>query len=308
VIERLLKNNNIVKFLAFFLSLILWIYVTGDIFSTDVVDVTRTIAGVPLEWRNLDERIDMVNITTEIDVILRGAPDLVYGIKPQELEVYVDLQGLQEGTHRLTPEAVVPQGIRVESFRPQQVVVELEEVILQHNQVFLEIKGNQAEGLLIGEARLVPDTVFARGSRSLLENIFQIRAIVDITGAEKDVIKTVSVKAVDQQGREVEGALISPETIEVHIPVLEPEKSVNLIISVEGEPAPGFRIIDIKANPASVTVKGKKQLLDEITELTLPVPITDITEDLSVDLEVLVPKGVKVTPDTIRVDIILEEM
>ncbi len=310
MLERLLKNNNVVKVIAFFLAFTLWVYVTGENMGTTTIqNVSRTITGVPLAYRNLDERLELVEIPTNIDIVLRGRAELVYSIQPNQLEVFVNLQGVSEGEHRLTPHAILPTGIRAEAFNPQQVTVILEEIIIQQRQVSVVVKGEQFAGLAVGEPDVQPDQVFVRGPRSVLDRIYEIRAEVDITNARDNVVREVPAKAVDRFGNEVEVAVVNPDIVEVSVPVFIPQKEVPVTVPLEGEPAEGYRVSDILIEPSVVAISGLEDTLSEISEIaTEPVDITDATENLTMELELTIPEGTELSNQLVTVEIIIEQL
>jgi YbbR domain-containing protein len=305
--ERLLKNNNVVKVVAFFLALMLWVYVTGDALRPGE-DITRTFRNVPLSWLNLNDELAIMNIPSEIDVDLRGRADILDNITPQNLKVFVDMKDLGEGQHHLTPNAEVPRGVRVLFYRPQQVTIELEEIEAPQKPVNLEIIGEHKEGLVMGEPRILPNSVFVRGPRSILANVFQVKAVVDVHQADGDKVQVVPVVAVTEDGQEVEGVVVNPAMVEVLIPFTQPQKAVPVRVPLEGDPAEGYQIRQIDIHPATVTIQGKVELLEKITEvITSPVVVSEAMETITVELTLIAPPGVELlSMDKVTVDVIVD--
>ncbi|MBS4030545.1 MAG: hypothetical protein KGZ63_03860 [Clostridiales bacterium] len=306
MMERLLKNNNVVKVVAFFLALTLWVYVTGDALRPSE-DITRTFRNVPLSWLNLNDELAIMNIPSEIDVDLRGRADILDNITPQNLKVFVDMKNLGEGQHLLTPNAEVPRGVRLLSYRPQQVTIELEEIEAPQKTVNLEIIGESKEGLVMGEPRILPNSVFVRGPRSILANVFQVKAVVNVHQADGDRVQVVPVVAVTEDGREVKGVVVNPAMVEVLIPFTQPQKTVPVRVPLEGDPAEGYQIRQIDIHPATVTIQGKVELLDTITEvITAPVNVSEAMETIATELTLIVPSGVELlSMDKVTVDVLI---
>jgi YbbR domain-containing protein len=308
MIERLLKNNNVVKLIAFFLALTLWLYVNSNQ-RTSVQDVTRTITDIPLEYRNLDERLELMDVPSRINIVLRGAEDRVYTILPNDLVVFVNLQGLGEGEHRLTPTAILPRGVRVESFNPQQVTVVLEEVIMQQRQVSVTMTGEQAEGWVVDEPKAEPDQVFVRGPRSVLDRVFEVRAEVEINGSNSNIVTEVPVKAVDLFGREVDGAVVNPDFVQVVVNIFLLQKEVPVNVPLEGEPAEGYRVTDVKVEPATVTITGLEKDVQAVNAMrTETVDVTGASANLVMELELVSPEEVELSVTFVKVEIIIEEL
>ena len=309
MMERLLKNNNVVKVVAFFLALTLWVYVTGDALRPSE-DITRTFRDVPLSWLNLNDELAIMNIPSEIDVDLRGRAEILDNITPQNLKVFVDMKDLREGQHLLIPNAEVPRGVRVLSFRPQQVTIELEEIEAPQKPVNLEIVGEPKDGLVMGEPRILPNSVFVRGPRSILANVFQVKAVVNVEQAEGDKVQVVPVVAVTEDDQVVEGVVVNPAMVEVLIPFTQPQKTVPVRVPLEGDPAQGYQIRQIDIHPATVTIQGKVELLNTITEvITAPVNVSGTMETVTVELTLIVPPGVELlSTDKVTVDVIVDTL
>jgi len=304
---QLFNKNNAAKLLAFFLAMLLWVYVTGDALRPNAPEVTRTFSGVPLTWRNLDERLELFEIPAEIDLVLRGRAEIIEAMTPEDLEVYVDLSGLGDGQHRVMPNAIMPRGARVVSYRPQQVTVMLEEVMVQQKQVFLEIAGSPAAGLVIGETRLLPDAVFVRGPRSLLPRVFKVRVAVDVAGADSDYIQVLTAEPVDEAGQVVKGVTVTPALVEVLVPIAKPRQDVPVRTPLQGEPADGFLVRQVNVTPGTATLQGEKEELQKIAEvLTLPVNIAGANASITVELSLVVPGTVEVlSPGTVTVEVVI---
>lgn len=306
MMERLLKNNTLVKLFAFFLAVMLWVYVTGD---TMLPDVTRQFRNVPLAWHNLDDRLELMEIPAEIDVVISGREDIIEGITPQNLKAFVNLRGLSEGTHRLTPNAEVPRGVRVISFSPQQITVRLEEVESPQMPVSLKTVGSPADGLVMGEPRIMPNSVFVRGPRSFLALVDRVQAVVDVSGATGDRTQVVTVEAVDIAGRPVEGVKLNPARVEVTVPLSEPQKTVPVRVPLEGSPAPGYQIRQVNLNPSTVTIRGSEEILAAIDEiLTAPVSIEGASANIETELPLVAPENTTLLfQDLVQIQIIIVE-
>jgi YbbR domain-containing protein len=284
----------------------LWIYVTQDAQRANVQDVTRTITNVPLAYRNLDDTLELEQIPSHVGVNLRGPRDRVYNLQPQELQVFVDLRGLGEGTHRLPLQAQVPRGMRVESFDPQQVTVELEEVILQFIPVTLQITGEPGNGLVAGEPDIEPEQVSVRGPKSVLAGVTQVNAEIDISGMQREVKALVPLRAVDFLGREVTRVVVNPDMLEARIPIVEPQKDVSVSVVLTGEPAEGFKVADYRPIPTLITVTGRKHLLEDVEQIQAePVSVEGATASITFEVPLIVPEGIRLSRETVQVEVII---
>lgn len=60
-----------------------------------------------------------------VDVILAGPMPQIDALKPGDVQVILDLSGLDVGVHKVNPRVVAPQGIRAESILPETVEVHI---------------------------------------------------------------------------------------------------------------------------------------------------------------------------------------
>lgn len=305
--ERLVKNNIVLKLTAFFMAVIFWAFVTGDAVRSNLPnEITMTFSNIPLSWLNMGAEVAIAEIPEQVEVVLRGRSDILNGMTPQKVQAFVDLRDLGAGQHSLAPNAEVPAGVSVLSIEPQQVMVELEEVQSPQMSVELDVMGTPSVGFVRGEASLTPSSVFVRGARSLLQTVERVRVIVNIDGAKDNLTRTVPVQAVDSNGQVVEGIEITPRVVEVFIPFSRPRKDVEVEVPLQGEPPAGFKVEQIKIEPATVTIEAAEaqlQLIDKVS--TEAVDITAATESMTLSLTVAAPENTKVLTPEIKAEIII---
>lgn len=103
------------------------VVVVGVDFVTVTVDIlpilsSRTMTGV-VEIRNLAQGRQATLSPPEVDVILEGPDTLVTGLTPEDIQVFVNLFGLELGIHRVEPVVLAPEGITVVSVIPETIEV-----------------------------------------------------------------------------------------------------------------------------------------------------------------------------------------
>ncbi|NLZ39505.1 MAG: hypothetical protein GX893_07870 [Firmicutes bacterium] len=302
-----LKNNFVLKLAAFFMAIIFWAFVTGDAVRDSLPnEITMTYSNIPLAWLNLGAEVAIAEIPEQVEVVLRGRSNVLNSMTPQNVQAFVDLRNLGVGRHSITPQVEVPAGVTVLSIEPQQVVVELEEIQSLQIPVVLDVMGTPAAGFVMGEVKINPSSVFVRGAKSALQTIERVRVIVNINEAGENLTRIVPVQAVDSSGQVVEGVEIAPQVVEVSIPLSQPRKEVEIEVPLEGEPAAGFKVQEIKVNPPSVTVEAAEGQLKTIDKLiTEPADITGATGNKTFSLALKIPENVKTLTTEVEVEIII---
>jgi YbbR domain-containing protein len=103
------------------------VVVVGIDFVTVTVDIlpilsSRTMTSV-VQIRNLTQGRQATLSPSEVDVILEGPDILVTEITSEDIQVFVNLFGLQLGTHRVEPVVLASEGLSVVSVIPETIEV-----------------------------------------------------------------------------------------------------------------------------------------------------------------------------------------
>jgi hypothetical protein len=162
--EVLLKNWNL-KLTAILLTLILWLFVKGELGAEKVV-------ALPLEVL-VPRQMEITNDPpATIVVTMRGS------IQPLPTCI-VNLQEASEGEHTvmLTPQNVrEPQGSRIEvlHLNPAQIVIKLEQTLSKEVDIIVPIQGELPKGFEIYRKSSQPDRMTVSGPRSQMESLEEI--------------------------------------------------------------------------------------------------------------------------------------
>lgn len=79
-----------------------------------------------IQERNVKEGSQVSRDVDDVEVEIRGNASTVKEIKKEDIILYLDLQGLEKGTHTVPIQAEVPSGIQVVSIRPSIIQVKIE--------------------------------------------------------------------------------------------------------------------------------------------------------------------------------------
>jgi len=85
--------------------------------------LSTTLHGVPVQVVGLRPGVKPRVIPSSIDVQVEGPTDVVARLTPQSIRVIVDAGGKGAGRYQFTPQAQLPQGVRVLSLNPTRVLV-----------------------------------------------------------------------------------------------------------------------------------------------------------------------------------------
>ena len=116
----------------------------------------------------------------------------------QVSEIAARETGLAAGTHHVNVRVQVSlRPVRVISVTPAALDLTLEPLVTRTLPVDVTLSGIPATGYLAGEATAQPTQVTAAGPQSLMERLASVRAILDLTGARRNIETVVLLQAVD---------------------------------------------------------------------------------------------------------------
>jgi YbbR domain-containing protein len=310
--DKLLRNNNVVKAIALMIGILLWFVVHLDVNKTTTVIETplngeQTINDVKIIPTKLDEtHFSLQKIDPEfVNITLKGNKSALSKLKTSGIQVQVDLSNATVGSHTYPLRAInVPNNFTA-TLVPNLVIVTLEELQKKEFPVTINVVGTAAAGYIVGQPIVNPNRVHVTLKTSELNRVDSVRAEVSVDKAAAVVSKQVKLTAYGKDGKPVE-ATISPAVVDVEIPITVPFKEMPLQVKVVGNPAPGFSIASMTQSVKRVTVFSSQATLDKMEFYDGPqVDVTDLNENKTITLDIpLKNKDIRVDP--VKVEITLE--
>lgn len=295
-------ENMTGKILALLLAVILWVYVMNE----QNPPVEQTV-NVKLEVRNVAQGLILAQSTEYVKIRYRGPRSIIAGLHQQDLEVYVDARGLEEGQHVLPVKTGIPGGLEVIEVVPNTVEIRLESQITRTLAVVPKFTGSTPPGIVINKIEVVPAQVRITGPRSKVETVSAVVLPVDMSGVGKNTVLEGVPHPCNNTGGIVDGVDVSPEKVKLQVGVLQDSvtKTVDIKPSVIGEPAPGAAITKVSTEPDKVEISGPAETLKKIEAVyTAPVDVSGQAADVVREVKIQGPEGVT-TPrgDTVKVSI-----
>lgn len=307
--KRLLKN--LPTFLtAFLLAITIWIMAVN---SNDPVDKQTFPQGIPVEVIGQDEELVITNeVPSQVTVSLSAPVSMWETLidSPELVHAYIDLNGLQEGTHELEVHVEVDaRPVKVETIAPSEIEVVLEPLYSKYYEIQLVQPSQPAVGYEAGDPDMDETHATVSGPASRMEKVTEVRAILDVSQANQDIDRDITLAAYDDNGVIVEGVVIEPAQVHVSMPITQRGGYRNVTVKaiVTGQVASGYRLTNITVSPLTVTVysanPGVVNDLPGYVE-TQPLNITGADEDITESLPLNLPAGVSVVGEsTIKISV-----
>ncbi|OPY77428.1 MAG: YbbR-like protein [Syntrophorhabdus sp. PtaU1.Bin153] len=209
LIRKYILRDWKLKGLSLILAVMLW-------FAVSHVGESKMSVSVRVLPQNLAKDFMIVNIDADdVLVTINGPVSILKNLRPRDVKVRADLADAKAGRYTINirkADIVVPKGVRVETVKPENLVVEIERAIEKHLKVVVKLNPKW-----VGTYRVkswYPRYVVVEGSKQSLE--------------KKDSVDTVPVDGDFMAGEEEQDVTL--DTKDMLVRKLRPE-SVRVILT-----------------------------------------------------------------------------
>jgi YbbR domain-containing protein len=295
-----LRRNLPKLLLSLILAFAVWI---SSVTEADPTEEKLYPQPVPIEFIGQDPALIGVNdIPDQISLTL-SAPQSIWNRLLNEqvpIRAVVDLSGLPAGQHILPVQIQV--GIRpveVVTFSPANITVELEPLASREMNIQLVQQGETAVGYQAETPQMDEKMVVVSGPETLVNKVQEIRALINYNRTAENIDRVINLQAYDASGGVVEGITLTPDKVNVTVPVTQRGGYRNVVVKVvlNGQISTGYRVTNISVFPPAVTVfSSDPQLVSNLPGYveTLPLDLTGARDDLDLRLSLSLPSGVLV--------------
>ncbi|MFD1850088.1 YbbR-like domain-containing protein [Oceanobacillus bengalensis] len=309
------KSKWFVRFAALAFAIVLYVFVDIDVNSTGAdsnlpgrSSETQQFDDVPVQIKIDSENYVVTGVPEYVSVTLSGSPSTLRPIVLQRnFDVYVDLEGLEEGEHTVEIKHDITDELEV-FIEPKTIDIYIEERATEQFEISAEFfnQDKLPQGYELGEFEITPSEVTITSSRRIIDGIGVVKVFVDLTGLEESINnREVPVNVYDSQGNEL-NVRIEPETVVVSAEINNPSKTVSLNIPTTGELPEGYSLTSLSANVEEVEAFAVSNVLEGIEMIsTEEINLSEITETGTLEVDLSLPEGVNV-PDVETIEVMIE--
>jgi len=255
-----------------------------------------------------------VSVTTTlpptITVNLHGQASSIQALENGNLTLNVDLSRLPtgEGVLPLTPTLDVP-AISLISVQPPTARFTVVPLVSQPFSVSINVQGVPGLGFRVGASQVTPPQVVITASREVISSIVSVDATVLADGARSSIEQSARVFARAVDGTAIGGVRISDEFVQARVALeqLSNYRDLPVVVRWRGQPADGYAVTSITADPQIVTVFGAVDAIQNLKGYveTQEVPITGAKADVSEKVGLIMPPGVSLVngPQIVAVNV-----
>ncbi|MBF2341463.1 CdaR family protein [Listeria welshimeri] len=309
--DRILNNKWSIRIIALLLAAILFTSVNANnnnatTFSTTSSSDTEVIENVPVKVYYDKTNLYISGVPETVTVTLSGPRSIVQSAKAQQdFTVYADLKNASIGTQEVKLKVKDASDRLKVKINPATVNVNVQEKVTKKFSVDVELsKSVVADGYQAGTPIIDPKKVSITGAKDTIEQIAYVKATLENDGKHKSEFTDKATVSVFDSNLNKLDVDVSPQEVEVTVPVEKVGKSVPIKIKQEGTPESDIEISSMTPDKVEVVVVGDDTVLDKIKEIEIPIDVTKIKADTVKEVTVPVPTGAKsVQPTTIDVKI-----
>ncbi|MBX2999518.1 MAG: hypothetical protein KF893_13460 [Caldilineaceae bacterium] len=306
--NRVFKLNNSMRehfstlIMSILLALIVWFFAIDQENPLERLNFDQPI---PIQVQGLADGNQTLQDLTRRTVFLtlRAPKRTLETVSVNDFNAYINLNNLSPGPHEVSiiVESVNPD-IDVIDQQPRQLRVQIEPIATKVVPVQAELMDSPAFSYEAQPALTEPETVTISGPRTQVEQVTVAVAEIFLRGAKSQVERTQALSPRNAQNLVVDRVTVESQSARVIIPIVQRpgRKEVAVVVTVEGQPAPGYRLTSISSEPGTVILRGSPEaLLDVGGFVETPVlNIENATATVRERLPLLLPENVSTLGET----------
>ena len=310
-------NKPSIMLISLVISFILWFVVMN---VSDPM-TTRVISGVQVDRINEDaiEKEGMVYDVVSgdtVDVIVSGPRSVVENMESGDIYAFADLSQVS-----VTNTALINVSIASGSYSKKTKDVKLTPKNEYMNlsietsedktfQIKVITTGNVSEGCAVGVPVATPNMITVSGPASVLESINEVRAVVDVEGAEEEFTINADLGCVDAYGNAIakDSITLSDPSVDVTVPIYN-TKEISIKVSTKGNPEKGYGVKSVEYSPETIEIAGEEDSINALEGITVDdINISGATDNIETTqpLDVYLPEGVVIASSEDQISVIVK--
>ncbi len=208
-----LKHNWELKLVSLFIAVLLWFYVT----VLQTPQVTKVFV-VPIRWYGLGSELLIEKKIEYAGIYLKGPKNLIDRLKPEELNVFLDLSKINKpGKYNVPVDVSVQRGINLMKVEPPTIDIEVYKAVIKFFLLKPTILGREIKDYKVD---FTPNLIKIKGKKEDVNNIRYVTVFLtdDLLKKyeKKDrFLKIMKVYPITSEGEISENVKLEPKIVEV---------------------------------------------------------------------------------------------
>ncbi len=299
-LKKAFTQNIGLKFLALVFSFALWLVVV----NVDDPTQTRTFTAVVsvTNESSLTSQGKLYEIRDGINTVtfrVTAKRSIIEKLSSSDFSATADMNYLESDDR-------IPVTITAKSYanfitissKQNYLYVNIEDEASKKFVVTAETTGTLGTDLAIQSVEASPNVITISGPEEKVSQISTVKAAIDITGVTTNITENVIPVLYDADGKEMDTSKLnlSSSTVSVSVDFAN-LKTVEIEVNTSGSLSEHLTLGAITTDPATVTLQGTASALNEITAITIPGTVINLSTitgscTTSVDISAYLPDGV----------------
>lgn len=303
--KKILFSNYKAKVVCVLVAVLLWVFVASS----------QSLLGkfpnqIPIKVVNLSDQYQAFLDQDNVQIYTMAEPSVWRTLTTDSFVASVDLAGKTEGTYELDVKVVSNVAdVQVTKVDPAKVFVSVEKIVSKTVTLSPKVDGDPADGMVVGQIDLSPETVEVRGAKSYIDSISEANASIKLNGESSSFERDAKVIAVAEDNSQLSNVTFNPATVLAKVTIAKGgnNKTVGVRVKTSGSPKDGYFVSKVVSTPALVDITGQRSTLNNIDYLeTEPIDVTGQSATISKEVNLTLPSGVllqKGTSQRVKIEI-----
>jgi YbbR domain-containing protein len=296
-LSRWISQNLSIFILSLLLAFFFWAA------ATEAEDPTRTdtfLSQIPVEINGLSEgMVAYGEDTNRVRVEIKAPESVWQNLRSEDIMAYIDVSDVATGTQHLPVIVEVSmQPSVVTSINPPDIEITIEHLTEKEVPVEVVVQGTPAIGFQADDPSVFPQLVRIQGPESLTRKVVKTQVFVSIDEQEGNVRSDFTPLPVDEDETLVPEITVIPKSVTVNVPIwqLGYIRDMAVTVSLEGQPAPGYRVANLVVDPPVVKVFGQTSIVRAAPGYlqTQPINLEAITQSITTKVALQMPEGLSI--------------
>ncbi|MDD2202857.1 MAG: CdaR family protein [Bacilli bacterium] len=297
-LEKVINRKSSLLILTLILAI--GTFIAVDSKSIEMIETSAEVLyNQPVIVQYNEEAYVLEGVPEKVDITLIGRNSDLYLAKQISVhEIILDLSGLKPGVHKVALKYKRALDTIDYKLDPSVVTVTIYPKISEARSVYSDLLNtdNLDSKLVLEKVELERDEVIVKESEETIKEVSTIKALIDVNNFVDPKVGNLELRdipliAYDQTGNVIDVEIV-PSKINAIITITSPQKTVPIKFVPTGTLNFGKAISTISGNINELTIYGKTEVLEGISNVQVEIPVNGLKESKTYNLTIKRPIGV----------------